>query len=95
VIQSGYFDHGVDTFRGDGWMERIDFPADDRIPQGSIPAGLTILYPEAQLQHHLKMRHLAIDDVTAGFGDLEPLQEMDGLGALFDRISDGIVDTHF
>ena len=39
------------------------------------------------------MRDLAVDDVTAGFGNLEPLDVLDALAALGNRVIDGILDA--
>jgi hypothetical protein len=52
-----------------------------------------ILKPESDLHGHLKVADLAIDQVTADFCDLEPVQLTEcGVGAR-DAVTDGLVNA--
>lgn len=53
--------------------------------------GVAVLQAHADLQPDLPMRHLAVLDVAAHLGDLEPIQVPQGFGCAFDGLADRIV----
>jgi hypothetical protein len=57
-------------------------------------AAISILDSEADLEHDLIMRNLAVDDVTAGFHHLEPVQVLERLACLANGIVDGVIGAY-
>jgi hypothetical protein len=49
------------------------------------------LDPEPDLQRHLVVRDLAVDDVATRFDDLEPIEVAHGLGGGLDGVAGGVV----
>src|SRR5262249_33805526 len=51
------------------------------------------LQPETDLQRHLVVRDLAVDDVAADVGDLEPVEVPKGGVGAADAVLDGVLET--
>lgn len=71
-------------------------PQDDRWePFVVLSSASAPLYQEAQLESDLKVGDFPIDNVAAGFSDLEPFKVINRAGRLSHRVTDGIVDAVF
>jgi hypothetical protein len=54
---------------------------------------LDIIKPESDLHGHLKVTDLAVDQVTADFCDLEPVQLTERRVGACDAVADGLVNA--
>src|SRR5947209_8085653 len=61
------------------------------VPAGLLSAG-RLLQLEPDLQAHLEVRDLPVDDVPADLGDLEPVQPAQRGGGPADGIADGVLN---
>src|SRR6266581_4071159 len=57
------------------------------------PGQLGVLEAEADLEPDLEMRDVAVHDLTADLGDLEPVQVPQGLPGTVQRAADGRLDS--
>src|SRR5215469_6866625 len=60
---------------------------------GAGRLSLRVLEPESDLEAHLEVRHLAVHDLAADLGDLEPVQVPERLRSALQRTTDRGLDA--